>query len=226
MAEQGTGPAVKAEMVSPLAKLEKRFVNAYVPHFPKGIESHHLTLLTIPWSIGLVVFGLMARVDGNMHWLWGSSLMLFMQWFTDTFDGAVGRYRNTGLIKWGFYADHFLDTIFMPCIFVGYAFLMVEHTSVYLMLILGAVYAMVMVHSFLEFGATNEFHITYLGTGPTEIRLYFIICNTFIVFCGAGWLEAALPYILVAFVVALTIISVQTQLKLWDTDMREKENDE
>jgi hypothetical protein len=39
--------------------------------------------------------------------------MLGPQWFTDCLDGALGRYRDTGIPKWGYYMDHFLDFVFM-----------------------------------------------------------------------------------------------------------------
>lgn len=80
-----------------------------------------MTLMTIPLSIGLIVFGYLAR--SNFSWLWLSSLMLFLQWFTDSFDGALGRFRDTGIPKWGFFMDHFLDFVFMSSIFIGYSFL-------------------------------------------------------------------------------------------------------
>ena len=53
--------------------------------------------------------------------LWFVSLMIVLQYLTDLFDGEVGRQRNTGLIKWGFYMDHFLDYLFLSSlVFVGY----------------------------------------------------------------------------------------------------------
>jgi hypothetical protein len=37
------------------------------------------------------------------------SVMVFGQWFTDSLDGSLGKYRKQGLVKWGFFADHILD---------------------------------------------------------------------------------------------------------------------
>ena len=36
--------------------------------------------------------------------------------FTDSFDGALGRRRDTGIPKWGYYMDHLLDFVFMWCV--------------------------------------------------------------------------------------------------------------
>ena len=111
----------KLPLKSPLAKAEKRFIDYCVPRFPPWIEGYHLTLTTVLWSAGLILSGYLAKQD--LSWLWLASGMLFMQWFTDSFDGALGRYRDTGIPKWGFYMDHFLDFIFMCSILIGYAVL-------------------------------------------------------------------------------------------------------
>lgn len=211
----------KAPMRSPLAKAEKRLIDALTPHFPQWIQSYQLTLLTLPESLGLILFGYLAAAH-DVRWLWGSSVMLFLQWFTDSFDGSLGRYREMGLAKWGFHMDHFLDFFFMPCIFIGYVFLMAEPLGVYLLLALGFIYAMLMVNSFLDFGATGNFKITYLGTGPTEVRLYFIILNVFLILHGPAWFEAALPYALGLSVSALVFVVHRTQKRIWDVDMRIK----
>jgi archaetidylinositol phosphate synthase len=210
----------KAPMHSPLAKVERQFIDAWIPRFPPWIEGYHLTLLTIPWSVGLILFGWLATY--NIHWLWGSSFMLFLQWFTDSFDGSLGRYRDTGIPKWGFHMDHLLDFIFMSAVFIGYAFLMREPHSVHLMLIIGFIYAVLMVNSFLEFGAIGEFRITWLGTGPTELRLYFIIINCFLMGYGIGWLERMLPYLVGAFIASATYIVYMTQRRIWEIDMEVK----
>lgn len=219
MADQAFGGDKKAPMVSPLAAVEKRFIQANWSRFPAWIEGYHLTMLTIAWTLGMVLFGWLA--SGHVHWLWASSLMLFLQWFTDSFDGALGRNRGTGLIRWGFYMDHFLDFMFMSAIFIGYAFLVPPVSQFWLFLFM-LVYGAMMVNSFLTFGATNEFQITYLGTGPTEIRLFFIMINTGIIYGGTGWFMAALPWAVGLCFSILCLIVCQTQRRIWDIDMANK----
>ncbi len=209
----------KLKMKSPLAKIEKKFINWLTPKFTKSIEGYHLTLMTIVWSGGLVLFGWLARA--NLHWLWGSSLMLFMQWFTDSFDGSLGRYRDTGIPKWGFFMDHFLDFIFMSAIFVGYAILLdgMGRTILYLMVPLFGAF---MVSSFLAFASTSEFKITYLGAGPTEIRIAFIILNCVLIKFGTGWIEKLLPVIFIVSIGFLCLIVFRTQKYIWNIDMADK----
>jgi phosphatidylglycerophosphate synthase len=188
---------------------------------PAWIEGYHLTLMTIAWTAGLIGFGWLAR--HSLHWLWLSSLMLFLQWFTDSFDGALGRLRNTGIPLWGFYMDHFLDFLFMSAIFIGYAFLLGPPAQ-FLAFLIMLVYGAMMVSSFLMFGATGQFKITYLGLGPTEIRLAFIVLNTLVIFFGARLLAAVVPWALAAFCASLCVIVFQTQKGIWAMDMENKRN--
>jgi len=209
----------KLPMRTALARLERKFIDANVRRFPKWIEGYHLTLMTLPISAGLVVFGNLARE--NLSWLWLSSLMLVLQWFTDSFDGALGRYRDTGIPKWGYYMDHLLDFVFMCCLFIGYSFLL-EGTSKQIVYLFVPVFGCFMASSFLSFAATNEFKITYLGTGPTEIRIGFIVLNTLIFFFGTAWIEKLLAYILAAAIVLLCVVVFRTQKYIWNSDMKNK----
>lgn len=209
----------KAPMRSPLASIEKKFILSNVERFPSWIETNHLTLLTVPWSVGLIVFGYLAQF--NIHWLWGSSVMLFLQWFTDSFDGAIGRHRNTGLVKWGYYMDHFLDFVFMWCVPVGYVFI-VSQSGVYQLFAVAFIYSALNVNAFLGFACSNEFKITYLGIGPTEVRLFFILLNAVLVFAGPWVLEIALPYLLMVMSLCLVIIVYRTQKTIWALDMEKK----
>lgn len=211
----------KAPMKTFLAGPERKFIDRNVHRFPKWIEGYHLTLMTIVWSAGLVLFGFLATK--NIYWLCGSSVMLFLQWFTDCFDGAMGRMRDTGIPKWGFYMDHLLDFVFMACVFVGYSFLL-EGMGKILVLMMSPVFGAFMVSSFLAFGASGEFKITYLGTGPTEVRIWFILLNTALIFFGTGWIEKFLPYILAISILVLCLVIYRTGKHIWKIDMNDKAN--
>jgi len=214
----------KTPMVSPLAKLEERFIETTVTKMPGWFEGHHLTWMTLAWSIGLGVFGYLARC--NLHWLWASSVMIFLQWFTDCFDGALGRHRDRGLVKWGYYMDHLLDFLFMWCIFAVYFFLLDNNMSIILLFTAAFLYSALMAHAFLAFSITNAFQITYLGFGPTEVRLFFIGLNTAIIFGQVQLLEAILPYLTVILALGLCIVVYWAQKQIWKLDMADKETRE
>jgi phosphatidylglycerophosphate synthase len=219
MANTAFGGDKKLPMNSLLAAYERKFIDSNVHRFPKWIQGYDLTLMTIHWSIGLIIFGWLAR--NNHHWLWLSSLMLALQWFTDSFDGALGRYRDTGIPKWGYYMDHFLDFVFMSALLIGYSFLF-EGPAKQMIYFLIPVAGCFMVSSYLAFGATNEFKITFLGAGPTEIRIYFIILNFLIICFGTGWLAKILPFIFAIIFVLMCIVVYRTQKYVWNIDMADK----
>lgn len=211
----------KEPIVSPTAKVEKRLVTWAVPRVPLWLGSQHLTLMTIAWSALLVASAWLASL-GNRHWLWVSSLMLFLQWLTDCLDGAVGRTRNQGLRRWGYFMDHFLDYVFMACVMGHYAFLTAGATRV-LFLLLVPLYSAMEVNSWLEYGATGKFRITYNGVGPTEVRIFFIVINTIIIFAGAGWLTWALPPFMILLAALLVKTVHVTQKRIWAMDMEERD---
>lgn len=203
-----------------LGILEKKIVDKYVSKIPQCIETYHLTICTVFWSLGIMFFGWLAA-NYNIHWLWLSSLFIFLQYLTDLFDGAVGRYRNTGLIKWGYYMDHFLDYIFLCSVLISYAFLFNDkYNSLFFILV---IFAGFMVNAYLAFAATNEFKIEHLGIGPTEIRLLFIIINTLLVVFHRTYLVWALPYVLVFSLFGLCYVVYKTQKKIWQIDIKKKQ---
>jgi phosphatidylglycerophosphate synthase len=193
-----------------------------VPKIPATIETYHLTLTTLLWSMVNVIVGFYAKE--NLQMLWIVSLMIVLQYLTDLFDGELGRKRNTGLVKWGFYMDHFLDYIFLcSLVFVGYMISPVGLEIWYfaLLVIVGAY----MVNAFLSFGATNEFQIYYYGIGPTEMRVVFILINTFIIFFGTNSFTVLLPTVVVLCLLGLIVNTCQIQKKLWLYDMQSKNRD-
>jgi len=219
MSNQEFGGDKKLPMKTLLAKYERKLIDSNVSRFPGWVQGYHLTLMTIPFSAGLIVFGYFA--GDNVAWLWLSSLMLVLQWFTDSFDGALGKFRDTGIPKWGYFMDHLLDFVFMCSIFIGYSFL-VDGLSKEIVYLLIVVFGCFMVSSYLAFGATNEFKITYLWAGPTEIRIWFIILNCLIMKFGTGFIEKVLIYILVLSIVLLCIVVYRTQKYIWNIDMQNK----
>ena len=225
MSDDTKGCDKKAPMKTLLSAPEKRFIQWLTPHFPAWVETWQLTMLTVPWSLGVIGLGILAGHTGNLHWLWLSSIMVFLQWFTDCFDGAIGRDRNEGLVKWGFYMDHFLDFVFMCSVFIGWSYLF-DGVANKLLWFMSLGMGCLMVNAFLGFGATNQFKITYLATGPTEMRLYFILVNTAITFFGTGWLEKSLLYIFIAFWLGICVVIFRTQKRIYKIDMDIKNQQE
>jgi phosphatidylglycerophosphate synthase len=203
-----------------LSKLEKRFIHFAVPKLPAWLCSHHLTLASLPISLGIIFFSYLGRFETN--WLWVVNVLIFGQWLTDSLDGALGRYRKEGLIKWGYYMDHLFDYFFLCSILIGYS-LQTNNEYPILQFFVLAICSGFMVNSFLAFGATQQFKLVHLGIGPTELRILFIIINTLIIAFGKTYIAPALPFVLAFCFIGLCVVVYHTQKELWQRDMEEKD---
>lgn len=190
-----------------------------VPLVPRWLETQHLTMMTLLWSFVVIIAGHAAQT--NRAWLWIVTVMIIFQYITDLLDGSVGRYRNTGLIKWGYYMDHLLDYVFVASlIFVGYL-LAPAHLAIWFFAFL-ALIGGYMVNSFLAFAATNRFEVYHYGFGPTESRILFIIANTALIYFGTHYLEYVLPATTVILFIGLLLYCRKISKELWRQDMEKK----
>ena len=151
------------------------------------------------------------------------SVMIFMQYVTDHYDGKIGKYRNTGLVRWGYYMDHLLDYFFLCSVIIGYAFILPEKSR-YQILILLAICAGYEVSTFLAFATTDDFKISFLKLGPTEFRLALIIINALLVAYGTRKMVNGLKYVNMGGAFLLVVIIFRTHKLVWRMDMKEKES--
>ena len=218
-----TRPEFRGDQKKPINSLtgpwEQKLIRATIGKIPRWIEGYHLTLTTLLWSAGLILFGYLAQ--GNRGWLWGSSAVVFLHWFSDSYDGALGRLRDTGIPKWGYHMDHLLDYVFLASVFVGYSFLFGEE-RVRTVFLIFAVFTGFMMNSYISFAATSEFKISFLGLGPTEGRIIFILFNTYLIVFGFETVGRLLIYALPFFLVGLAVVVYRTQCYIWDVDMADK----
>ncbi len=187
---------------------EKKLIAIFLPLVPSWMGTAPLTLLTFLWAVLVVFFGWLAA--GNIQWLWGFSACIFVQHVTDMLDGEVGRQRNEGLIKWGFYMDHFLDYVFTCAIIVGYSFLL-PPTYLLLVLLCLAVSGGFMIHTLLDFSITGEFKISFSRVGVAEARCFLIVLNTALTIFGTGLFVAGFPFIVLFSCVALAVVVYKSQ---------------
>jgi archaetidylinositol phosphate synthase len=203
-----------------LSPLERRLAPLVIPRIPTWLETQHLTMLTLLWSLLILLFSFLAA--RNIRWLWMVSLMIVLQWVTDHYDGKVGKHRNTGLLRWGYYMDHLLDYFFLCSIILGYAFILPERSRFQLLLML-ALFAAYDFSTFLAFSATDELKISHLKFGPTEFRLALVIINGLLISFGTKHMISGLKWVNAGAVVGLIFLIYGTQKKIWQLDMKGRE---
>ncbi|MFN2531729.1 MAG: CDP-alcohol phosphatidyltransferase family protein [Pyrinomonadaceae bacterium] len=216
-AEQFAGATkTNTSFLTPLERLLAPYV---LPRVPSWLETYHLTMLTLVWSLLILLFSYLAASD--IRWLGLVSVMIFLQYVTDHYDGKIGKYRNTGLVRWGYYMDHLLDYFFLCSVIVGYSFILPERSRLQLMIML-AIFAGYEMSTFLAFAATDRLKISYIKFGPTEFRLALIVINALLINWGTRYMISGLKYVNIGGVVGLALLVYRTHRLVWQLDMSQK----
>lgn len=202
-----------------LTPLERRIAVRVLPRIPRWLETYHLTMLTLVWSGFILCFSYLAARD--LRWLWGVSAMVAMQYLTDHYDGKIGKYRGTGLVRWGYYMDHLLDYVFLCSVIIGYSFILPERSRFQILIML-AIFAGYEVSTFLAFAATDRLKISYLKFGPTEFRLALIVINGLLVQFGTRQMVNGLKYVNIGAAIGLGLMVYRTHKLIWSLDMKNK----
>jgi phosphatidylglycerophosphate synthase len=192
-----------------LVHYERMFLKAAVPLVPPWVHTSHLTLMTLVWSGCTVAAGYWAAL-GNLQWLWLFDAAILLQYITDMLDGDVGRRRDSGLLRWGFYMDHFLDYVFLSSIVIGYSFLLPPSERFWALGCLAAS-AGFMVHAFMDFSITSNFKISCKEFGVSEVRFALIIFNILLMCFGKALLINIFPFVVIASLAALAWLVVVSQ---------------
>jgi phosphatidylglycerophosphate synthase len=200
-----------------LTPLERRLAPLVLPRIPAWLETYHLTLLTLLWSAMILVCSYLAK--NNLRWLWVVSVFVFFQYVTDHYDGKIGKYRNTGLARWGYYMDHLLDYVFLCSVIIGYAFILPDKSR-YQILFTLAIFVGFEVSTFLSFAATDKLKISYFRFGPTEFRLAIIIINALLVQYGTRPMASSLRYVNLGGAIGLALVVYRTHKVIWALDMK------
>ncbi len=198
--------------------LEQRWIAATIPHLPRWINGKNLTYATLYCAILAVGVGWVART--SLHWLWALSAIIIIQYITDSLDGAVGRYRGSGLKHWGHYMDHLFDFMFLGGLIMAYAFLLPDMGRWLLALMIG--FGSLFVSTYLLYGITQEFQMGIARIGMNEAKIGLIIMNTIIIFSSTRVLEIILPILAAAVGVALIVNVSTVQKRLYKKDTQDK----
>jgi len=157
----------RREYRSPLAAPEKRLLVWIAERLPRRITSDHLTILA---ALSMLAAGL---AFWAARWHPGALLVvvaaLAANWFGDSLDGTVARVRNQQRPRYGYYVDHVVDLVGLGCLVGGLALSGFMSPLVALGLLVA--YNMVAAEVFLATHAGGVFRMSFLGFGPTELRI-------------------------------------------------------
>lgn len=155
------------ENLSVLARAEKRALIWIARRLPTWINSDHLSALGL---ISMAAAGLSFASYPVTEWAaLGVVLSLAANWFGDSLDGTVARVRNQQRPRYGFYVDHVIDVAGSAMLLAGMACSGLMNPMVAMGVLV--VYLLVSAESYLATHAAGIFRMSFLGFGPTELRI-------------------------------------------------------
>ena len=174
---------------------------------PKWVNSD---MLTAVGTIGAFLIGLgYALTSRSVNWLWLSTLGLLINWYGDSLDGTLARYRHRQRPVYGYYLDHTMDVVNESMMFFGAG--MAPFFDMRLTLSAFVLYLLMTLNVSMNAHLRNEFKLSYLKLGPTEFRLVAAIANTVMICFGERLLTSIIPNCFIGVVVLLLgIIYVMT----------------
>jgi archaetidylinositol phosphate synthase len=163
-----------------LGPLERPAIQWLVEHMPYWVNSDMLTFLGFFASILIGVSYYLTNISPKFLWL--ASLGFILNWFGDSLDGNLARYRKVERPRYGFFIDHTVDTISEVIIFISIG--TSPYVDLTLALIALAGYQCMANLVYITTSVKGEFKISYGSLGPTEVRVIAIIANTIMYFIG------------------------------------------
>jgi archaetidylinositol phosphate synthase len=163
----------KREQTSLLAPLERAALRGLARRMPAQVNSDHLSLLgLVAMFFGGVFYAASGQNPMLLHLV---NLCIFLNWFGDSLDGTLARYRDRQRPRYGFYVDHIIDTFGTMFLILGLALsgYITERVAAAVLV----VFLMLAINSYLAAYALGIFKISQGLFGPTEIRLILIIGN-------------------------------------------------
>ena len=156
---------------SALAVVEKRVLVWMAERLPAWINSDHLTLLGFA---AMLMAGLAYWLASRNRLALGLVVIaLALNWLGDSLDGTLARVRNRQRPRYGFYVDHALDLVGTFFLLGGLA--LSGYMSSFMALGLLVAYLMVSAEEYLATHVQHVFHLSFLGFGPTELRIILAI---------------------------------------------------
>jgi len=163
-----------------LGPLERPALKWLAEHMPRWMTPDILTGIGF---LGAVLIAISYYLTNyNPAFLWLASFGFVVNWFGDSLDGTLARFRHIERPRYGFFLDHTLDSASETIIFIGLGLSPYVNLDLAFLALIG--YLLLSIFVFISTYVSGEFKISYGRFGPTEIRAVAILANTLIFFMG------------------------------------------
>lgn len=163
-----------------LGPLERPAIAWLVKHLPYWVTPDHLTFFGFASAlmIGLCYY----LTSFNPVFLWLANLGFIFNWFGDSLDGNLARFRKIERPSYGFFIDHTIDTVSEVSIFIGLGLSPYVDLNLAFLALVGYLCMANLVY--ITTSVKGVFKISYGSLGPTEVRLIAIISNILVFYLG------------------------------------------
>ncbi len=161
-----------------LGNVEKKALLWLAARTPSWVFPDTLTLVGLAASI--LIFLSYALTFYSKSFLWLASFAFVLNWFGDSLDGTLARYRKIERPRYGFFVDHIIDAISEVLIFLGLGLSPYLRFDLALLALVG--YMLLATYVYLVTYVNGIFRISYGRLGPTETRVLAILANTLVFF--------------------------------------------
>lgn len=152
---------------------EKKVLQWLAARMPLWVNSDHLTLLGFVAQFGVGACYALAAYDNR--WLMVGTVSLALNWFGDSLDGTLARFRNRQRPRYGFYVDHIIDSF--GAVFLCGGLALSNYMSPMVAMVLLMAFLMLSIETYLATYCVGKFNLGHMLLGPTEIRLILGIGN-------------------------------------------------
>lgn len=153
-----------------LAEGERRLLNWLCARMPGWLMPDGMTAIGLAGAVAVAIGYAASGMDRN--WLWLAVAGYVINWFGDSMDGSLARWRKIERPNYGYFLDHSCDALATVLIVGGLGLSPHIEIEVALFAVLG--YLLLSIHTFLSARVLGEFRLSYVGAGPTELRLMLI----------------------------------------------------
>lgn len=149
------------------ARVEENLKTIICPRIPNWMSSDMLTVIGM---IGMII-SVLGYILGPQNRLFLLLVIIGMitNWFGDSFDGSIARYRNKTRPNYGYYIDHLLDAIAITILGLGLGYS--EYIKLDFALFFVILYLIITEHVLLVNYVQKVFKYSIGAFGPTEIRI-------------------------------------------------------
>ncbi|MEY4271084.1 MAG: hypothetical protein RLZZ58_2300 [Pseudomonadota bacterium] len=165
-----------------LAANERRVLNWLCARLPMWVTPDKLTIIGFVGALIIAAGHALSTV--SIDWLWLSLAGYCVNWFGDSLDGSLARFRKIERPTYGHFIDHSTDALATSILVGSLGLTPFIQFEVAMFGLIG--YLLMTIHSFLTAQAMGEFRLSFLNGGPTELRLMLMALTGAMFFVEPG----------------------------------------